>query len=399
VVTFIGSGITSLDFPNTFVASNGAVPDTVYRNIFATICLTPAGYVLTPDTTGLSYQWGNGASTPTLAVTAFGKYWCRISSGCNVHIDTFIVHGDSLHTVTNAQDVKICHSGDTVKLVAHAGYSSYLWQDSTTNSYYIARAPGNYHVAYSGYCTQYVDTFRVRLNPLFFTLGPDVTVCSNYTIVPSIKDSGITYKWQDGYTGPTYSASHTGNYFVAINQDGCVAVDTVKVTFFHFSQNIPDTFICEGTPINLNLTATPPAGGKVLWNDGTTSPIKNIRESGTYWVYVSKDECEILDTVRVTTALCNCWHYLPTAFTPNGDGLNDIVRPVIQPGCNVSGYQFSIYNRWGELVFSSEIPGKGWDGMYKGEPADMGVYMYSLQFFTGVYDKQSAESGSITLIR
>jgi gliding motility-associated-like protein len=291
-----------------------------------------------------------------------------------------------------------CFPG-SLTLVAPGGYSAYAWQDGTTSNKYLVTAPGSYYVVATSYCRDRVDTFHVAYTPFYFSLGPDVSTCMNYLINAPVKGGGVTYKWQDGYTGPAYSASRTGTYYVTINQDGCEASDTMAVTFLHLSQNIPDTFICEGTPINLNLSATPPAGGKVLWNDGTTSPVKNVRDSGTYWVYVSQGECEILDTVRVTTALCNCWHYMPSAFTPNDDGLNDIIYPVIQPGCNVSGYQFSIYNRWGERVFTTDRPGKGWDGMYKGEPADMGVYMYSLQFFTGVYNKQGAESGSITLVR
>jgi gliding motility-associated-like protein len=221
----------------------------------------------------------------------------------------------------------------------------------------------------------------------------------NYLIVPPVTGPDVTYLWQDGSKGSFYSASRTGNYSVTIHKGNCVAHDDINVEFFHFSQNIRDTFICKGEPINLDLVANPPVGGKVLWNDGTTNPIKTVHESGTYWVYVSMNECEILDTVHVVTGFCSCWHNVPSAFTPNGDGLNDMLRPTIQPGCNISGYQFSIFNRWGEQVFTSDIPGKGWDGMYKGEPADMGVYMYSLQFFTSIFDKQSAVSGTITLIR
>jgi gliding motility-associated-like protein len=221
----------------------------------------------------------------------------------------------------------------------------------------------------------------------------------NYLIKAPLKGSEYSYRWQDGSTDSIFSASHTASYVLYITKGNCTATDTINVNFFQIKSNMPDTFICKGMPIDVQLSVNVPQGGTVLWNDGITNPVRTVHDSGTWWVYISKDECMALDTVRVITGYCDCWYNVPGGFTPNGDGLNDVFKPTIEPGCTISGYQFSVYNRWGEELYTSDFRGKGWDGTYKGEPVDLGVYMYSVQFFIGVHDKPVLKTGAVTLIR
>jgi gliding motility-associated-like protein len=70
--------------------------------------------------------------------------------------------------------------------------------------------------------------------------------------------------------------------------------------------------------------------------------------------------------------------HMPDAFTPNKDDKNETYRPV---GLNITKefYLFQIFNRWGEVVFESTDPDKGWDGTYSGKLAQMGVYAYKLK--------------------
>ena len=88
--------------------------------------------------------------------------------------------------------------------------------------------------------------------------------------------------------------------------------------------------------------------------------------------------------------------YLPTAFTPNGDGLNDLVRPYLVGMQSLKS--FTIFNRWGQLLFHSRTYGEGWDGKFQGEEQNPGVYIWILEFVNkdGV---TVTEKGTITLIR
>ncbi|MBC7552858.1 MAG: gliding motility-associated C-terminal domain-containing protein [Taibaiella sp.] len=377
---------------------NITTPDTVYNHRDTSVCASVGTITLSAPAGYTSYVWNTGSTSPTLSVSASGFYYVYCTLGCHVLIDTVAVTMRPYIVTTNIIDTGYCFPG-SIKLVATPGFVAYTWGNGSTANTFTATTNAVYYVVGTGDCRLNTDSFRVAVRQLTISLGPDTTVCMNYTIVPSVKDDEASYKWQDGYTGGTYSASHTGTYYATVKVGGCIAADTVDVTFFHFSQNIPDTFICKGTPIAVTVTATPPPGGTVLWNDGIITASRTLTDSGTYWVYVNKDECAILDTVRVTTGYCDCWYNVPDAFSPNADGLNDVIRPFIQPGCTISGYQFSIFNRWGETVFMSDFPGKGWDGQYKGMPADIGVYYYTFQFFKGINDKPVQRSGSVTLIR
>jgi gliding motility-associated-like protein len=94
-----------------------------------------------------------------------------------------------------------------------------------------------------------------------------------------------------------------------------------------------------------------------------------------------------------------CNVYVPNAFSPNEDGVNDLFQANI--GCTVTEFDLRVFNRWGQLVFSSQNPDDGWDGNSKGEPAISAVYVYVLQVS---YDqegklKSEVKTGDVALIR
>lgn len=105
--------------------------------------------------------------------------------------------------------------------------------------------------------------------------------------------------------------------------------------------------------------------------------------------------CVTTDTMQVYI-LKKPGYYLPTAFTPNGDGLNDVVRPYLVGMKSLKS--FSIFNRWGNLIFNSTTEGEGWNGKFRGEPQPNGVYVWVLQYIDAS-DKLVVAKGTITLIR
>jgi len=84
-----------------------------------------------------------------------------------------------------------------------------------------------------------------------------------------------------------------------------------------------------------------------------------------------------LGTPTVTQVFCDIW--LPNAFTPNGDGINDVFRALGNIG-RIGGFSLSAFNRWGEQVFHTDNRYEGWDGTYKGSPAPLGTYAYLLEY-------------------
>ncbi len=135
-----------------------------------------------------------------------------------------------------------------------------------------------------------------------------------------------------------------------------------------------------------------------LWNTGDTTDAITVNEEGQYWVTVTSEEsCRSADTVTVF------WggqpFYLPNAFTPNGDGLNDEFKPV-QRYDFVKTYHLYIYNRWGQLIFEITDINTGWDGAYKGNPAPQGTYVYKIVYTASSTGNGSQSvSGNVTLVR
>ena len=134
------------------------------------------------------------------------------------------------------------------------------------------------------------------------------------------------------------------------------------------------------------------------WSTGETSQYISADHSGWYSVVLeSLEGCYGEDSVYVLflEPIENLL-FLPNAFTPNGDGLNDNFI-VIYPPDNLDSFKMYIYNRWGQLVFESKDITAGWDGMYKGVQAPAGVYAYKIEYSIGIYKFE--ETGTLMLVR
>ena len=103
-----------------------------------------------------------------------------------------------------------------------------------------------------------------------------------------------------------------------------------------------------------------------------------------------------LSVEKVNPKECPTGFYMPTGFTPNGDGRNDLCRPILFG--DLIQYHFTLYNRWGEKIFESKDRNIGWDGKLKGTALQTGVFVWTCTFqFAG--DKPKFEKGTTVLIR
>jgi len=149
-----------------------------------------------------------------------------------------------------------------------------------------------------------------------------------------------------------------------------------------------DTLLCGNTII---LTAFVP-GGTYLWQDGSTDSKYVVTQPGEYRVFVSYNGCVNSDSVSIGE--CPISVSFPTAFTPNGDGLNDIFHPI---GIGFEKFSMQIFNRWGTMIFETSSPETGWDGTYKGSLCPEDTYVYKASFEINGEVKNA--TGTITLQR
>ncbi len=204
---------------------------------------------------------------------------------------------------------------------------------------------------------------------------------------------------------PVHSYTYGGTYNVILiskNVKNCV--DTairhlIVETFQPFAGN--DTIIVKGENILFNAQGgiayswSPPTN---LSDTSVYNPLGTYADTGhfNYVVHVvSGYGCSGDDSMRVMV-VGNSEFVVPTAFTPNGDGLNDYFKP-IAIGYRGLGY-FRIFNRWGERVFNSNSLEEGWDGTFNNKKCDMGTYYWEVTF-TDRFGKGGFQKGDVTLIR
>ncbi|MFN8298005.1 MAG: gliding motility-associated C-terminal domain-containing protein [Chitinophagales bacterium] len=238
--------------------------------------------------------------------------------------------------------------------------------------------------------------------------GPRILNCKVYYHTKA----GQYFIWNTGDTTATIMVAPTQStlYNVMVyDTSGCRSLDTVfvKANPLPVVNAGPDTLICDGEVYTMQATSTV---GNVNWNPGTglnstsiLNPTFTNSEGIEFVLYVLDDTsgCRSSDTVKIDVHNCAAYIEVPQAFTPNGDGVNDHFTLF---GNNIADYEIRIYNRWGELVYStrdlSELNdmSKGWDGTYKGKEQNLGTFVFYLTA-KDVYGKNYEKKGNLTLIR
>ena len=226
------------------------------------------------------------------------------------------------------------------------------------------------------------------------------------------------WNWQfgDGGTSQQQNSSHTFQSYndstalTAICDNGCIS-DIVKTKIFlnqiRVDANTSDTMALKGEPFRLRANTayiTSPSGSVTynwspaagLDNPLSDAPQGTLRDDQTYIITVATPEgCVAKDTVHVTVFKGSSV-YVPTGFTPNDDGRNDVLRPIYSGIKNLA--YFNVYNRWGQLIFSTKNMSTGWDAMLKGSRQSAGVYIWIIRA-TDYAGKSYQLKGTTTLIR
>ncbi len=144
-------------------------------------------------------------------------------------------------------------------------------------------------------------------------------------------------------------------------------------------------------------------GESILWNPATyldnpavTTPVFTGSKEQTYTIEITTPSgCITVDTLQVKTVK-DVQIYVPSAFTPNGDGMNDFLRPTLM-GVKELRY-FRVYNRWGQLVYESKSAQPGWDGNIKSLPQQTGAVVWIAEA-VGVDGRIYQQKGTSVLVR
>ena len=361
-------------------------------------------------------------ATPTVNPTSSQWYYVNLNdNGCinNDSVHVRVVNSVSLQAIN---DTTICQ-GDAIQLGATSDGLAFSWtpvanlnNPNIINPIAITNTTTTYNVVASiGSCTA-TDQVVVTTVPYpVAALGPDQVVCYNTSAQLNASMNGISFSWfptkylsDSTILNPIATPPRTTTYIFSVyDNKGCPkpGLDTIVVTVNPRVRAYAgrDTIVVVNQPLQL----TGSGGVNYLWSPptGLTSTIiynpigvYGINIDSVRYKLVVRDGAGCPDSAYVIVRVYKVKPtiFVPTAFTPNGDGLNDTVYP-ISVGIKKINY-FSIYNRWGQLVFTTTQNRKGWDGSLGGKLQNSGVFVWMVSAIdylgTPVFLK-----GTVALIR
>jgi gliding motility-associated-like protein len=441
-ITLIVNDTATCNFGDTIQKDILIMGDTVYSLGDLSICPEESqqlGILPNSDPT-ITYSWFPTAglsdstiSNPFAFPTSTTNYALLISNGvCTDTVFQNIIVNTPQLTISN--DTTVCDDFSSVTFSANSFGTStaYIWSsnnqftdtlNSPITSNIITVSPSftsTYFVQINNNGCYLNDSVILAVSGSSTTIIGDQGICigdSIFLVVTNLNPSDtLTYDWSpdnsilsgDGTNTVWVNPSSTTTYSVTCTTtNGCVINNTVTVNVDNLPNLSADAWanndtIFEGDFTQLNVT---PNGYTYSWtpteslNDANVQfPNASPTETTTYVVSINGNGCSKTDTVivYVTEIICDePYIFVPNAFTPDGDGINDILYVRGHPNSEIV---FRVYDRWGELVFETFDINLGWDGIFKGKESDPAVFDYYLEVLCPG-DETFFKKGNVTLIR
>jgi gliding motility-associated-like protein len=396
---------------------NVVVNAAVNLNITATatppnVCQGQSSTLTATGATNFNWSGGLGAGathnvTPS-ATTTYSVTATDATTGCTATAAATVIVNPLPVVTINATQTTLCENG-TVTLTASGG-NIYSWstQETTASITVSPTATTNYTVTVTdvnGCSSSATQTISVlNFTGPQFAFGNNITLCygNNPPVLPSTSTNGITGVWQPG----TISNTQSGTYTFTPDGGQCAADYVLNVTVQQINLTAsPDTTVELASYVDLLAVVTGSTNGTYQW-----SPIENITcaNCATAQLLALRDQvytvtytdlqtgCSATATANIDVNYDpNTIFYIPNAFTPNGDGNNDVFEVY---GLKIREIDMRIYNRWGEKVFEEKSASPQWDGTYKGVLQNPGVFVYHIYII--FYNNEVVQTkGSLTLIR
>ncbi len=359
-------------------------------------------------------------ASPTASPTSFTEYIVTATNNgmCAVK-DSVKVNVKPLPVVTLTNDTTVCGTA-SVQLQATGG-GTYSWSPATGLSSTSISNP----VAQPASTTEYkvtvtgangcpvIDSVTIQVSPApVFSISPQTQAVCEGAPITITASGGDVYNWTPapGITNPnqpaiTLTPTASGSYTVNISHTACKVNQTLTASVQ--VNPLPVVTVSKSgdvTCLSLQSQLAATGGSTYLWtpaaslsNPAIANPVASPLTNTTYTVKVGSPEgCFTESSITVNfLGGTGSTFYIPNAFTPNGDGLNDEFRPYF-PG--VQKFKMLIFNGWGELIYKTTDINKGWDGVYKGRKQGTDVYVYVLTA-EGICGGSLFRKGSFLLIR
>ena len=402
------------------------------------LCVGETHNFSVPYNNGSTYNWwfqdnfitpinsGNGTEHIVLKFDTTGLFKLFIKefhlNGCT-GIDSVLieVHDMPSPIISTIDDIYLCPDEIAIINIQNSNqFNSFLWSDGSVESNLVINDSGQYSVLVSDIygCTKLSDTINVnKEGPIFIDFSIDGLCTGNNTVFKSLSSSAGSainlLRWDLGNNSYIYGDSifynfgYTGNYEVELfieTEIGCQKslvkdlniFENPKADFSYYPLSISTS----NPELNLVNKSTNITNSTWVFDDTSylflNNPTYTYEKPGLHEIkLIVKDINECKDSISKNIIVYYDFIiYVPNSFTPNSDGNNDFFKPLGFRMDRYMSYQFSIFNKWGEIVFSTDNQEDGWSG----DEYPSGIYNWML-FIKDELGEIRKEVGSVNLIK
>lgn len=314
-----------------------SVPDSFFPDDTVVVCTGTAFQLNAPAIPGAAYTWSSAEAGNTITVNVNGKYWVDISDGVCMRTDTVVILFNSFLLSPVIDNLKLCKGQPARPLPVYGQHL--LWYN-----------------------------------------GPIGGTANSVLPVPSTADTGHFTYW--------FSQTIRGCESPRLPME----VTVIDKPMFELGE----AFIIPCGAPGITLQVVDDHESDYTWSNGTHGVSMVAPQRGFYSLYAENMCGNHRDTTRAVECEDKCVMF-PTAFSPNGDGVNDNYQAAVF--CPVPKYRLVIYNRNGELVYQTTDPSGSWNGYFKGQIQPVGAYVYYTEFFDFVLKQSFTQKGTFVLLR
>ncbi|WP_031527517.1 T9SS C-terminal target domain-containing protein [Dyadobacter crusticola] len=396
------------------------------------IVITYTGIIPAPGT-GYTFNWEWG-DAKVISGSGMGPYVVSWDSGGSKDVALTVINnacGNSLYNrkqaVISTLDLETtsisgtCEtgSGGTITLNGSKGVEPYQYSLDSVNYqtdpvFVVPTGSYRVYVKDQNECTVAKTVAVDFKSDINLSVNADTVVCAGGSVALAATGNGESFSWSpvaglDNATSktPTANPESSTQYVVTATKGFCTVSDTVRVEVLPAIQVsvTPDATIEYNVPFQLSASSpqvlnlngatfawSPPNG---LNNPASQSPVTILQEDQTYTVEITSERgCKGSGQVNLAIKRSESI-VIPDAFTPNGDGKNEVLLPILNDIASIQ--YFRIYNRWGEVVFATDQLNSGWDGRFKGANPVSGTYVWEIVGTSGK-GKVIQKKGAVMLL-
>lgn len=305
-------------------------------------------------------------------------------------------------TAIRKHDTLICELLSTPVILQSSGTVAYSYQWNTGDAGMtldINKGGTYWCFADLKGCNVTIDTFNVSIFRDTTITSVESVSCDSIKVLEG-KANASQYLWSTGETTPSITINDFGAY-TCMSVVNC----SLYIDHYNFGRRAPyqedgislgnDTSICSDELVSIghdyDFAVT------YLWNTGDTTCCITPRETGVYTLSVSDPCYTYMDSIQLDITRCSDCIFVPNAFTPNKDGVNDGFG--VRSLCAIDHFAMRIYNRWGQVMFSTNDINARWNGFYIADFAASGTYYYYIEYNTLQNPAIQQLKGDLLLLR